>query len=535
VTDHPLYTRWPVVEGYCWPQSVDAGQPVALHCASRGERFGVEVALITDRRTVMWRSGELTAPEVTEEAMTQARAWADGCHWPVTATIDTDRAWPSGFYEVQLHAIGDGAGVGNSVGPGPQLSSEAFFVVRPHRNDPAPGLLVLATNTWNAYNQWGGRGLYRGADRVSFARPLERGYLRRPAAPDEVDFDGRIANVDNPSDPTHQRLQDYQAAGSYPLLTASSGWHNWERRFVRWATGAGFRFDVAISQDLAFRPEVLEGHRMLASVGHDEYWSWEMRDNVDGWVDGGGNWAVLSGNTCFWQVRYEDDEQTMVCHKGRARFDDPVMAGPDRSRLTSMWSDPLVGRPETTTTGLTFTRGGYHRVGLGVPNGSGAYTIHRPDHWALTDTGLQWGDQLGAGSFVVGYEVDGCAFETIDGLPQPTGEDGAPTDLEIIGTAPARLLSITEEVCEAPEGIWASVDPPGDLEGTAMILFGDAEPHHVAKLAHGHAVMGAFRRGRGTVFNAGTADWAYGLDTDPLVQQVTANVVRHLGGVGDNR
>jgi hypothetical protein len=33
------------------------------------------------------------------------------------------------------------------------------------------------------------------------------------------------------------------------------------------------------------------------------------------------------------------------------------------------------------------------------------------------------------------------------------------------------------------------------------------------------------------VFNAGSADWAYGLDRDPLVQQVTANVIRHLGGI----
>ena len=40
--------------------------------------------------------------------------------------------------------------------------------------------------------------------------------------------------------------------------------------------------------------------------------------------------------------------------------------------------------------------------------------------------------------------------------------------------------------------------------------------------------MGTFRRGKGTVFNAGTADWAYGLDRDPLVQVVTRNVMSRL-------
>jgi hypothetical protein len=40
--------------------------------------------------------------------------------------------------------------------------------------------------------------------------------------------------------------------------------------------------------------------------------------------------------------------------------------------------------------------------------------------------------------------------------------------------------------------------------------------------------MGTFTRGRGTVFNAGTTDWAYGLDDDPIVQRITHNVVDRL-------
>jgi hypothetical protein len=30
------------------------------------------------------------------------------------------------------------------------------------------------------------------------------------------------------------------------------------------------------------------------------------------------------------------------------------------------------------------------------------------------------------------------------------------------------------------------------------------------------------------VFNAGSADWAYGLDRDPLIRRVTSNVLNHL-------
>ena len=73
----------------------------------------------------------------------------------------------------------------------------------------------------------------------------------------------------------------------------------------------------------------------------------------------------------------------------------------------------------------------------------------------------------------------------------------------------------------------ASVEPPGDLEFTAIRLFGDDSPQNVARVAHTYAVMGLFTRG-GTVFNAGSADWAYGLDHDPLIQQVTRNVLERL-------
>ncbi len=517
---HPDYTGWPLAEGYCWPQSHLPGQRVEVRCTSRAERFAATVTLVAGERTVVWsRSGLRASNHLGSE--TNGELWGSGCDWPVSFTIETDPAWPSGFYEVRLEA--------EEQQSSPRTVSEAFFVLRPQPGrTERNGLLILGTNTYNAYNQWGGRCLYSGADRVSFARPLERGYLRRPAAPFEVEFDGRVANIAEPSDPEHRQLQDYQKDNHYPLWTASSGWHNWERRFVRWAAQAGYQFDVAINSDLEFHPEVLDGQRLALSVGHDEYWSWGMRDTMDGWVDAGGNWAIFSGNTSFWQVRYEDDGRTMVCHKGRARFDDPVLRTDQRSRLTSMWSDPLVGRPETETIGLTFSRGGYHRIGQGVPLGAGAYTICRPDHWAFADTGLRYGDQLGVGSFIVAYETDGCAFETVDGLPVPTHVDGAPADLQILGTCPARLLSITDQHCEAPEALWASVEPPGDLEGVATILFGDTSAESTARIANNHAVMGSFTRGRGTVFNAGTTDWAYGLDGDPLVQQVTANVIEHL-------
>lgn len=509
------FTRWPVVEGYADRQSYRGGDVVEVRCSSRVPTISVSVARVGRERLVVWRRDAVGVGDHPFPDDAHAR----GCGWPVAFTIEIDPAWPSGFYEISLTADGQ---------TGETAHSEAFFVVRPAPDTAADAILVLATNTYNAYNQWGGRCLYTQARQVSFDRPLERGYLLRPAAPDQAPYDGRVASLPDEPDEEHQQLQDYLAERDYPLWCASAGWHNWERRFVRWAEAEGFTLDYAINSDLELHPEVLDGQRLMLSVGHDEYWSWGMRDRVDAFVEEGGSWAIFSGNTCFWQVRFEDDGRTMVCYKGRALAEDPVAGTADRHLLTSSWSLPAIGRSEAQSIGLSFTRGGYARVGQATPRSSGGYYVHRPEHPIFAGTDLRYGDVLGGPSRIVGYEVDGCELTMTNGDPVPTHADGAPDGLEVLATAPARLLSITPEASEIPKALWATTDPPGDLEDVAAMLFGSASPENVARIAHNHAVIGTFGKGKGRVFNAGTTDWAYGLDSDPLVQRVTANVLRWL-------
>lgn len=495
---HPHFTRVASTEGYTPHRSFRPGEKIPLHAASRSGHVDVRVTSYRDD-AVLW---EATAQPIVDHPVPE-RAWADGCGWPVALEIATDASWAPGLYLVHFDDGTDG------------VQNPAWFVLG--GAGPERPLLVLATNTWNAYNQWGGSCMYSGAAQLSFERPLEHGYLVRSTDPDG--FDGRVASV-VPGDLEHERLQRYQADHAVPLWTASSGWFSFERRFVEWAAGQGIELDYALDIDLHRSPHLLEGRDVLLTVGHSEYWTAAMRDHVDSWVDAGGRWAILSGNTCFWQVRIDD--HVMTCHKGSARLGDPAMRG-DRSTLTSMWSDPIIGRPENHTTGLSFTRGGYHRIGHAVPDGPGGYTVHRSDHWALAGTGVDLGDLVGAAAITVGYEVDGCALDGED-PPSPTGEDGTPLDFEVIASAPARLISITDDVCEAPAALWASVEPPGDLEGTSMILFGDAAPENVARIADGRCVMGSFRRGDGEVFNGGSADWVHGLD-DPVISRITTNVL----------
>ncbi|TMQ02233.1 MAG: hypothetical protein E6J90_00285 [Deltaproteobacteria bacterium] len=506
------------VEGYCVPLSAAPGERVALHVgatrrlkagavapASGALRFDLEVARLGVEREVVHRAEGLVAPPHE----LPARAFAVGAGYPETASIPVGRDWPSGFYEVRLRAAVDGASVERCAG----------FVLRGAPGARTRPLVALATNTWNAYNDWGGGNLYTGATHVSFLRPFAHGLIDRP---EPARY--RNANREREPDLDMRGFGDYVRRHRITPWCGSAGYASFDGHFAAWAERAGYALDYATNADLELRPELLDGRPLFISVGHDEYWSSGMRDTVEAHIARGGNAMFLSGNTSFWQVRLEDGGATMVSYKGLARQADPVT---DPRLLTSTWCDPRIGRPETRMTGLTFSRGGYHRIAGGVPRGAGGYTVWRPHHWLFEGTDLHYGDVLGAEHGAVGYECDGCAMTLVDGLPVPTGEDGCPAGFEILASAPARIWSVDEHGNEYPASL-AATRGPGELQLMAMSLFGDASPESVRKIAHGNAVLGSYRAG-GTVVSVGSTDWVFGLaGGDPLIERVTRNALDRL-------
>ena len=501
------------VTGYCWPQSVAPGGRVALHLSSAGARpVDVEVARVGGTREgVHAEAGVPAGDHPTPNGAAQT-----GCAWPAAAEVTVGDGWRSGYYEVVLEIDVDGK----------RRRSHAFFVVRPPASGPtARVLLALSTNTWHAYNDFGGLNLYTGGTSVSLQRPMAPGYLHKPPGI------GRRVTVVHAPDRQMAAHVGYLQLNHLSPYAGSAGWPDWELPFLEWCEREGYAVGVVTNADLEDHPALLRdgAYSLFLSVGHDEYWSSPMRDTVEGFIAAGGHAAFLSGNTAFWQVRLEDPTPegpaaTMIGFKGRFK-DDPVY-GTDRiGELTSMWSDHEIGRPENQMTGVSFARGGYHRIGKRVSNGAGGYTVHRADHWLFEGTGIDYGDLLGADAVLVGYECDGCDFTYRDGLPHPTGVDGTPEGFTILGTAPAAHFTRTTATRPPPP------DQPSELEFIAARLFGTRDPADAERIAHGHAVLGTYTSpAGGVVVTSGSTDWAHGLAArDPQVEQITRNLLDRLG------
>ncbi len=511
------------IEAYCSPISCRPGDSIGLHVSTRSESYDVRVERWGATREIVWSAPDLTGAFVPPPADADSR----GCGWPSAVEVPVSAAWRSGFYLATFTAHG---ALPN------RATAHACFVVRgateTGRRNRA--LLVLATNTWNAYNTWGGRSLYTGGSAVSFARPFGRGMLCRP----EVDRDDRKARPvrwGEEPDADGSIFQRYRTDHAYPSAIGSAGWFTHERRFVEWAEAAGYEFDYAVSADMDRDPQALDGYDLVVGVGHDEYWSAGQRQAVEGHIAGGGHFASFSGNTMFWQVRLEDGDSdahrwtTMVCHKYTAHVDDPAVADGRPESMTGMWADPLVGRPEWAILGAGSAFGLYHRFGNATPRGVGGFVVYRADHWLLDGAGLRYGDVLGARHGVVGYETVGCpiAFDEFQ-LPIAADRAGLPADIEIVAVTPSSNLGVGDY----PKSI-AALSDQGDLEFIATRLYGDAGDANLARVRHGNAVVLTCRPNGvdgGEVVTVGTTDWVFGLAADPAVARVTANVLDRFIG-----
>lgn len=512
-------THHDAVEAYAGRLSCVAGDEVALHVRCETERYDVEVFRWGATRELVWSASDL--PGAVPETPTDADS--HGCRWPVSLHISTGVDWRSGFHHVRLRA--HGAPAGRDVG-------DACFVVRPQQ-PTARALLVIATNTYNAYNNWGGKSLYTGAHRVSFRRPFGRGMIDRTPT-ERDDRKARPVHFGEDPDVDGETYQRFRHAHGLPGYMSSAGWFTYERRFVEWAERSGIAFDTAISSDLAEHPDLLDGYDLMLSVGHDEYWSAGQRDAVERFVARGGNVVSMSGNTMFWQVRLEDDvtvdgapdpAAAMTCWKYKAHELDPVVAAGRPESMTGMWADPVVGRPETSILGAGSAWGLYSRFGQATPRGAGAFTVYRDGHWLFEGTGLRYGDLLGRDHGVVGYETVGCKL-TFDEyqLPVAAGGDGTPADIEVVAFCPSSNLMMGEY----PASI-AALDDQGDLEFVASRLYGRVDADSIARVRHGNAVMVVcrpFGATGGEVVTIGSTDWVYGLE-DPMVGRVTRNAIEH--------
>ena len=353
------------IEGYASRASVGRGEQIQLFVNTADPTYTIDVFRMG------WYGGlgaRRILPTINGVGMMQAIPTPDPvtglveCNWisscMITTSSPTDPTeWPSGVYLAKLTGA----------------SGKQSYIVFAIRDDPrASAILCLcATNTYQAYNNWGGKSLYDfnstgpRAAKVSYNRP----YAINPYG---TQLDG---------------------AGDFL--------RRWEYNMVRFLEREGYDVAYTTDVDAHMSAQALLPHKGLLIVGHNEYWSWGMRQNIIATRDAGVGLGFFAANNCFWQIRYEQSSatgnanRTIVCYKDATT--DPYALDTDSSNdrlVTVQWRDAPVNLPEGAFIGVQYGA---------EPGDGGDIVIENAASWVCSNTGLQNGDHLLG---LLGYEVD---------------------------------------------------------------------------------------------------------------------------------
>lgn len=320
-------------------------------------------------------------------------AAAIGPGWQPTLANIQSAGLQSGYYMIDL--VHEDSKIRE-----PNVAS--FVVKSPRRSGDI--LVKLGTNTYQAYNSWGGHSLY-----VS----------------DLYQVQGQIVSFDRPTPPSFLEFDWY---------------------YVKWLEAAamrnGWTVDYATNFDIHTDPNLMDGYRVVIVPGHDEYWTKEEFDAFERRIFvQGKNVLFLGGDIAYAQVRYADVNRAprgtdqgreMIAYK---RLEDPI-----RWRVGSGDADLLVTarfrdgrrRPETMLTGV-----GSEGMFTPMTDANPAYPLHvvRTDLPFFAGTGLQPGASVGN---LVGYEW---------GNSDPPGDGTRLWDSEksrIAALPPERVLVVFE-------------------------------------------------------------------------------------------
>lgn len=345
--DLPGTTAWRIgkvasadeLAGFADHAGIAPGTPVTLRVTTTAPSWHAEVYRLGDyggtggrlvAQTPEWAG--VRQPPVKVEAGNMVTA----AHWTPSEPIDTT-GWAPGSYLIKLVAA---TGVQKYV---------PLAVTSPDMSGAV--VLISATNTYQAYNEYGGYSLYRGrqgfddrARRVSFDRPYDRHGARL------------VVGYEQPLIAVAERL--------------------------------GIRLAYATNADLEAGPERFHGARGIVSPGHDEYWSVSMRDTVEKLRDQGVNLAFLGANSVYWRVRSADSGRVMEGYKSAS--EDPVKAD---ATTTAMWRQAPAARAENALVGQLYE----------CFPAKGPMTITDPDFFLYSGTGVRAGQQFPG---LLGVEVD---------------------------------------------------------------------------------------------------------------------------------
>lgn len=396
------------------------------------------------------------------------------CGWPAAAEVTVPEDAESGTYYVRVALAG----------AEDEPLELPFVVVRPRPRRLKSVALIYSTFTWTAYAR-------RATDGASIPGLMSSAYTRN--------ISGRLFFNLGMNIPL-SRVRPFVHRSHLRDSTVHQHLVRPERHAESWLESEGYAYECITDAELDADPGLLEQFSALMIVGHNEYWTQNMRDGVERYLDGGGNVICYSGNTAFWRVGYDQRTKVIETRKTTHPGEGTGVAWLPPAEWGERWHTDgrpggkwsYLGQAPSELLGLE-TLGW---IDSGDPTAFAPFEVREADHFLLhepervpLEEGGLFGTRSHDGPAVSGYEVDG--LPEIQGMPALD-----PKGLTVLGHAD---------------------------HGPRFVAHWGADTGHGADLIYWERPSG------GRVLNAGATNTPGSLAVDPGLQALTRNALHHMG------
>lgn len=279
---------------------------------------------------------------------------------------------------------------------------------------------------------------------------------------------------------------------------------NCDLYLIDWLMECGFDFVCITDEDLhRSGRDLLEGYGVVMTGTHPEYWTMQMLDALDCWLDKGGRLLYLGGNGFYWATSIDPERPWLLEQRrgetgSRAWTSEPgEFFHSTTGELGGLWR--FRGRPPQARLGVGFTaqcgdaRAQPYRRTAASHDPRAAFIFEGVDEELIGDFGIHMGG-------AAGWELDRVDRE--------------------LGTPPhALVLASSFGHSDAYHHVIEEELSSGAATG------GQANPLVRADLTYFEGPNG------GAVFSTGSISWAGSLshnDYDNAVARITANVLRRF-------
>ena len=350
------YGRRPQIEGYCSHTSARAGDTIDFHISTDPvSQYTIDIYRLG---YYQGKGGNLKTSIGPLNGTIQLMPEADSisnffeCKWDNAYQLIIPQDWVSGVYLCKMTTMPE------------KYQAYMIFIVKDDRETDF--IFQCSDLTWQSYNKWPAwHSLYDEAHipwKGSSGTVLTKSSFNRPYC---IFVNGL---------PMRRIGKRYGFEG---LTNGSGEFILWEYPLAYWMEENGYDVSYVSNIDVHINPDELLRAKAFLSVGHDEYWTVDIFDNVCKARDAGVDILFIGGNTISGTF-YLDPSTDSTLYRTIGRI-------PRSADVRRVVAKDIMGVSS-------------HGVGFGN------FICREPGHWMFRGTGMMEGDSI---PNLIGWETNG--------------------------------------------------------------------------------------------------------------------------------